>query len=73
MPGRAAIATSRPFGSPTGSHGGIGLPGRAADCGASAAPIETYADADGLVQWAEMIALPADYLLLTDLPHGPHG
>jgi len=76
MPGREAGAPGRLFARHPASEGGIGLTGRAAglgDRGASAAPIETYADADGLVQWAEMIALPADYLLLAGLPHGRHG
>ena len=73
MPGTAAGAAGWLFARPPASDGRIGRPGRAADFGevaASAASTETYADADGLVQWAEMIALPADYLLLAGLPHG---
>ncbi len=49
---------------------GPGAPPTSVIVAASAASTETYADADGLVQWAEMIALPADYLLLAGLPHG---
>ncbi|MFO1326234.1 MAG: EF-hand domain-containing protein [Rubrivivax sp.] len=39
----------------------------------TAAVAKADSDADGLVDWAEFVALPADYALLMGLPHGPHG
>lgn len=50
---------------------GVGGPAVLAATGrrdAGAAPASPYAEADGLVQWAECITLPADYVRKVGLP-----
>ncbi len=66
--GRTAWLPSHPAG--TGSHGGLGFTSLGER---GAAPTSPYAEADGLVQWAECIALPADYVLLSGLPTAAEG
>lgn len=39
----------------------------------TAAVSKADTDGDALVEWAEFVALPADYALLMGVPHGPHG
>lgn len=72
MPGRFTGRTAWLPGHPagTGNHGGFG---RASLGDPGLAPASPYAEADGLVQWAECIALPADYALLSGLPTAAEG
>lgn len=60
--GRSAWWSSHPPGAGlTAGFAGAGL----GDAGA--APASPYAEADGLVQWAECITLPADYVQVVGL------
>ena len=56
------LSSHRPGAGRPASFGGAGLdaPG--------AVPASPYAEADGLVQWAECITLPADYVRRVGLP-----
>lgn len=53
-----------------GGSAGLAAAGRR---DAGAAPVSPYAEADGLVQWAECITLPADYVRKVGLPVATDG
>lgn len=60
--GRSTWLSNHPPGA--GGPAGFGAAGLDAP---GAAPASPYADADGLVQWAECITLPADYVMMVGL------